>query len=176
MRGSVEVQSSARRSYRAVVIPTDALLTFGILKLTSLMLAVDGDGQGSKRFFGVWYGTGGIIQGPKLSRWCGDLKPDYRESGQIRKVITRKDAKSNDDEDKPLDGGLAKEKRVGQNLEVIVTVRDAVERIDAGLLVSAFRQGNVFQGPKTRFRRYTDKEFCTATVMEKNSKVKWRIC
>lgn len=41
MRGRVEVQSRARRSYRAVVIPTDALLTLGILKLTSLMLAVD---------------------------------------------------------------------------------------------------------------------------------------
>lgn len=74
MRGRVEVQSSARRSYRAVVIPTDALLTFGILKLTSLMFAVDGDGQQSKRFFGVC--MGGIIQGPELSRWCGDLKPD----------------------------------------------------------------------------------------------------
>jgi hypothetical protein len=58
---------------------------------------------------------GGIIQGPKLSRWCGDLKPDYREYGQIRNVkrTTRKNAKSNDDEDKPLDGGLAKEERVG---------------------------------------------------------------
>lgn len=56
--------------------------------------------------------------------------------------MTRMDAKSNYDEDKPLDGGLAKEERVGQSLEVIVTVRDAVERIDAGLLVSAFRQGN----------------------------------
>ena len=32
------MQSRARRSYNAVVIPTDALLTFGILKLTSLML------------------------------------------------------------------------------------------------------------------------------------------
>lgn len=40
MSGSVEVQSSARRSYNAVVMPTDALLTFGILKLTSLMLAI----------------------------------------------------------------------------------------------------------------------------------------
>ena len=40
MRGKVEVQSRARRSYRAVVIPTDALLTFGMLKLTSLILAV----------------------------------------------------------------------------------------------------------------------------------------
>lgn len=38
MRGRVEVQSSARRSYKAVVMPTDALLTLGILKLTSLML------------------------------------------------------------------------------------------------------------------------------------------
>lgn len=38
MRGRVEVQSSARRSYRAVVIPTDALLTFGMLKLTSLIM------------------------------------------------------------------------------------------------------------------------------------------
>ncbi len=40
MSGSVEVQSKARRSYRAVVIPTDALLTFGILKLTSLIVAI----------------------------------------------------------------------------------------------------------------------------------------
>lgn len=38
MSGSVEVQSSARRSYRAVVMPTDALLTLGMLKLTSLMM------------------------------------------------------------------------------------------------------------------------------------------
>jgi hypothetical protein len=38
MSGRVEVQSSARRSYSAVVIPTDALLTLGMLKLTSLML------------------------------------------------------------------------------------------------------------------------------------------
>ena len=40
MSGSVDVQSRARRSYRAVVMPTDALLTFGILKLTSLMINV----------------------------------------------------------------------------------------------------------------------------------------
>jgi hypothetical protein len=39
MSGSVEVQSRARRSYKAVVIPTDALLTLGMLKLTSLMMA-----------------------------------------------------------------------------------------------------------------------------------------
>lgn len=77
MRGRVEVQSRARRSYKAVVIPTDALLTLGILKLTSLMFVVDGDGQQSKGRFSE-YGMGGIIQGPKLSRWCGDLKPDYR--------------------------------------------------------------------------------------------------
>lgn len=36
--GKVEVQSSARRSYKAVVIPTDALLTLGMLKLTSLIM------------------------------------------------------------------------------------------------------------------------------------------
>jgi hypothetical protein len=39
MSGSVDVQSRARRSYKAVVIPTDALLTLGMLKLTSLILA-----------------------------------------------------------------------------------------------------------------------------------------
>lgn len=39
MRGSVDVQSKARRSYRAVVMPTDALLTLGMLKLTSLILS-----------------------------------------------------------------------------------------------------------------------------------------
>ena len=38
MSGSVEVQSRARRSYKAVVMPTDALLTLGMLKLTSLMM------------------------------------------------------------------------------------------------------------------------------------------
>jgi hypothetical protein len=38
MSGNVDVQSRARRSYNAVVIPTDALLTFGMLKLTSLIL------------------------------------------------------------------------------------------------------------------------------------------
>jgi hypothetical protein len=38
MSGSIDVQSRARRSYKAVVIPTEALLTFGMLKLTSLMM------------------------------------------------------------------------------------------------------------------------------------------
>ena len=38
MSGNVDVQSRARRSYRAVVIPTDALLTLGMLKLTSLIM------------------------------------------------------------------------------------------------------------------------------------------
>lgn len=38
INGRVEVQSRARRSYKAVVMPTDALLTFGMLKLTSLIL------------------------------------------------------------------------------------------------------------------------------------------
>lgn len=38
MSGKVEVQSRARRSYRAVVMPTEALLTFGMLKLTSLIV------------------------------------------------------------------------------------------------------------------------------------------
>lgn len=36
--GRVEVQSSARRSYRAGVMPTEALLALGILKLTSRIL------------------------------------------------------------------------------------------------------------------------------------------
>jgi hypothetical protein len=39
MRGNVDVQSRARRSYRAVVMPTDALFAFGMLKLTSLIMA-----------------------------------------------------------------------------------------------------------------------------------------
>ena len=37
--GKVEVQSSARRSYRAVVMLTEALLWIGMLKLTSRMFA-----------------------------------------------------------------------------------------------------------------------------------------
>lgn len=41
MRGSVDVQSSARRSYKAVVMPTDALLTLGMLKLTSRIVDDD---------------------------------------------------------------------------------------------------------------------------------------
>jgi hypothetical protein len=41
INGNVEVQSRARRSYRAVVIPTEALLPIGMLKLTSLMLPGD---------------------------------------------------------------------------------------------------------------------------------------
>lgn len=46
MSGRVDVQSRARRSYSAVVIPTDALLTLGILKLTSLILStVDESGM-----------------------------------------------------------------------------------------------------------------------------------
>lgn len=40
--------------------------------------------------------------------------------------------RSSDATGKPLDGGLARERRVGQNFEVIVTVRDAVERVGAG--------------------------------------------
>ena len=38
MRGRVEVQSRARRSYSAVVMPTEALFALGILKLTSLIV------------------------------------------------------------------------------------------------------------------------------------------
>lgn len=38
INGSVAVQSSARRSYNAVVMPTEALLTLGMLKLTSLIV------------------------------------------------------------------------------------------------------------------------------------------
>jgi hypothetical protein len=38
MRGRVEVQSRARRSYSAVVMPTDALFALGMLKLTSLIV------------------------------------------------------------------------------------------------------------------------------------------
>lgn len=67
------------------------------------------------------------------------------------------DARSDDDEDKPLDGGLVKGERVGQSFEVIVTVRDAVERIDAGLLVStsdrgtaSSDQGQLFEVIRTR--------------------------
>lgn len=45
MSGKVDVQSNARRSYSAVVIPTDALFTFGILKLTSLIVAAIGSSQ-----------------------------------------------------------------------------------------------------------------------------------
>jgi hypothetical protein len=40
--GRVEVVSRARRSYRAVVMPTEALLALGMLKLTSLIFAMDG--------------------------------------------------------------------------------------------------------------------------------------
>lgn len=38
MRGKVDVQSRARRSYRVVVILTEALLTLGMLKFTSRMM------------------------------------------------------------------------------------------------------------------------------------------
>jgi hypothetical protein len=66
MSGSVDVQSRARRSYKAVVMPTDALLTLGMLKLTSLMMmesfrtiAVDGGGcLGQERF--SWRPTAGL--------------------------------------------------------------------------------------------------------------------
>lgn len=51
MSGRVEVQSSALRSYRAVVMPTDALLTLGMLKFTSRILTADlVDHDESKRF------------------------------------------------------------------------------------------------------------------------------
>jgi hypothetical protein len=46
MSGNVDVQSRARRSYKAVVMPTDALLTFGILKLTSLILGKETPSKG----------------------------------------------------------------------------------------------------------------------------------
>lgn len=49
MSGKVEVQSRALRSYKAVVMPTDALLTLGILKLTSLMFAKSVTGRGRLR-------------------------------------------------------------------------------------------------------------------------------
>lgn len=39
-RGNVDVQSRARRSYRAGVMPTEALFALGILKLFSLMFVV----------------------------------------------------------------------------------------------------------------------------------------
>ena len=39
INGSVDVQSKARRSYKAGVIPTEALLALGMLKLFSLMIA-----------------------------------------------------------------------------------------------------------------------------------------
>ena len=42
MSGRVDVQSRARRSYNAVVMPTDALLTLGMLKFTSLILEAVG--------------------------------------------------------------------------------------------------------------------------------------
>ena len=51
MSGSVDVQSSARRSYRAVVMPTDALLTLGMLKLTSLMMNPIPHNSGSEEAF-----------------------------------------------------------------------------------------------------------------------------
>lgn len=38
MSGSVDVQSKARRSYRAGVMPTEALLALGMLKLLSRMV------------------------------------------------------------------------------------------------------------------------------------------
>jgi hypothetical protein len=48
IRGSVDVQSRARRSYSAVVMPTDALLTFGMLKLTSLMMKLLRNSRGGQ--------------------------------------------------------------------------------------------------------------------------------
>ena len=57
INGRVEVQSRARRSYRAVVMPTDALLTFGILKLTSLILT-EYRGWSRRLFYSLgWYGA-----------------------------------------------------------------------------------------------------------------------
>ncbi len=60
IRGNVEVQSRARRSYNAVVMPTDALLTFGILKLTSLILFDESRNcDGSSRVLGMFVRPGG---------------------------------------------------------------------------------------------------------------------
>lgn len=47
MSGRVEVQSRALRSYRVVVMWTEALLTFGMLKLTSLIVTDSYGGPGS---------------------------------------------------------------------------------------------------------------------------------
>ena len=49
IRGSVEVQSRARRSYSAGVMPTEALFALGILKFASLILM--------GLFDGCWMGT-----------------------------------------------------------------------------------------------------------------------
>lgn len=51
MSGNVDVQSRALRSYKAVVIPTEALLTFGMLKLTSLMLMAVTQSQSIEKVF-----------------------------------------------------------------------------------------------------------------------------
>src|SRR5687767_4257210 len=50
MSGKVDVQSRALRSYKAVVMPTEALLTFGMLKLTSLMMG-NGPRRGRRKVF-----------------------------------------------------------------------------------------------------------------------------
>src|SRR5437764_10815622 len=46
IKGNVEVQSSALRSYKVVVICTEALLTLGMLKLTSRILTHSGAKRG----------------------------------------------------------------------------------------------------------------------------------
>ncbi len=63
------MQSRARRSYKAVVMPTDALLTLGMLKLASLILAVPRrrNEVGTRKGEGVW-GTRGEAVGLLRSR------------------------------------------------------------------------------------------------------------
>lgn len=62
------MQSSARRSYKAVVMPTDALLTLGILKLTSRI--VNGDGWERSEGGSGGGGGGGKVRATKISLFC----------------------------------------------------------------------------------------------------------
>jgi hypothetical protein len=62
IRGRVEVQSSARRSYRAVVMLTEALFAFGMLKLTSRMFA-QGSGARGARYDEWWMRCDGKLDG-----------------------------------------------------------------------------------------------------------------
>ena len=87
MSGRVDVQSSARRSYKAVVMPTDALLTLGMLKFTSLMMAsfrtiaVNWGGCVRQWRFSWAANSGNIVRARQADAACTNGRDEFRDGG-----------------------------------------------------------------------------------------------